>query len=75
MIYLSERDCTEGVRRPRTTGEDHVSVGKAVAKLFRHFDLEDGDTEEALGKCKVPGLFIHGEDDRLVPCEIEPEKL
>lgn len=24
-----ERDCTEGVRRPRTTGEDHVSVGKA----------------------------------------------
>ena len=33
-------------------------------------DLEDGDTEEALRKCKVPVLFIHGEDDRLVPCEM-----
>ena len=38
--------------------------------MFGHFDLEDGDTEEALRKCKVPVLFIHGEDDRLVPCEM-----
>ena len=45
-------------------------LARLGAKLFGHFDLEDGDTEEALRKCKVPVLFIHGEDDRLVPCEM-----
>ena len=45
-------------------------LARLGANLFGHFDLEDGDTEEALRKCKVPVLFIHGEDDRLVPCEM-----
>lgn len=45
-------------------------LARLGAKLFGHFDLEDGNTEEALRKCKVPVLFIHGEDDRLVPCEM-----
>lgn len=40
------------------------------AKVLGHFDLEDGGAVEALKKCKVPVLFIHGEDDHLVPCEM-----
>lgn len=45
-------------------------LARLGAKVFGHFDLEDGDAEEALRKCKVPVLFIHGEDDHLVPCEM-----
>lgn len=32
--------------------------------------VEGASATEALAKCKVPILFIHGEADELVPCEM-----
>lgn len=40
------------------------------AKIYGRFDLEGASATEALAKCKVPILFIHGEADELVPCEM-----
>ena len=44
-----------------------VSLG---AKLFGRFDPRSASAEEALRHCKIPVLFLHGEDDRFVPCEM-----
>ncbi|MDD5901806.1 MAG: alpha/beta hydrolase [Oscillospiraceae bacterium] len=37
-------------------------------KIFGGFDLEAASASEALEKCKIPVLLIHGDDDRFVPC-------
>ena len=36
--------------------------------LFGGFDLESASAAEAMERCDLPVLFIHGEDDRFVPC-------
>lgn len=38
--------------------------------LFGGFDIENCTASDALAKCNIPVLFIHGEDDRFVPCEM-----
>ena len=38
------------------------------AKIFGRFDLEEITVEECVRACRVPVLFIHGEDDDYVPC-------
>ena len=43
---------------------------KLGARVFGGFDLEAADPVRAMRKCKIPVLFIHGEDDRFVPCEM-----
>ena len=40
------------------------------ARLFGEFDLRAASAEEALKKCKIPVLLLHGEDDHFVPCEM-----
>lgn len=40
------------------------------ATLFGGFRLEECNAPDALRNCKIPVLFIHGEDDRFVPCEM-----
>ena len=41
-----------------------------AAKLFGDFSLTDADAVEAVKNSKAPILIIHGEEDRLVPCEM-----
>lgn len=36
--------------------------------LFGGFDLASASAEKAMDTCDIPVLFIHGEDDRFVPC-------
>ena len=43
---------------------------KLGAKLFGHFDLEETSPIEAMAACKVPMIFIHGDADDFVPCEM-----
>lgn len=43
------------------------------ARVFGHFDLEESSAVEALRESRVPVLFIHGEDDRFVPCDMSRE--
>lgn len=40
------------------------------ARLFGGFDPNASAAQTELRSCKVPVLFIHGEDDRFVPCEM-----
>ena len=37
-------------------------------RLFGGFDVEAASAETAMARCTVPVLFIHGDDDRFVPC-------
>lgn len=54
---------------------------KLGARIYGGFDLEETSAEQAVQKAKVPILIIHGEADRLVPCEMSdivsqnPEKI
>ena len=41
---------------------------KLGARLFGRFDLEETTAAEAMANCRLPVFFIHGEDDRFVPC-------
>lgn len=41
--------------------------------LFAGFDLEEASATEAMECCQVPVLFIHGGDDRFVPCRMSEE--
>jgi len=43
---------------------------KLAAKIYGGFDLEETSPMEALGRCKVPVIFFHGEDDDFVPCRM-----
>ncbi len=38
--------------------------------VFGGFDIDAAAAETALAKTKLPVLFIHGEDDRFVPCDM-----
>ena len=40
------------------------------ARLFGHFDVEEVTAVEAVREAKVPILLIHGEGDKIVPCEM-----
>ena len=43
------------------------------AKLFGGFDPEEASAVDAMKKCKVPVLIIHGDDDRFVPCKMSQD--
>ena len=43
---------------------------KLSAAIFGGFDLEEISATDAVKKSTVPILFIHGEDDRFVPCSM-----
>ena len=43
---------------------------KLGARIFGHFDLEETSPIEAMKHCKVPVIFIHGEADDFVPCDM-----
>lgn len=42
-------------------------------RLFAGIDLSSCSATQALREAKIPILFIHGEDDRFVPCEMGRE--
>lgn len=43
---------------------------KSGAKIYGHFDLEETTALDAIKKCQVPILFIHGDTDDVVPFEM-----
>ena len=44
-----------------------------AARVFGGFRLRDADAVAAVRRAKVPVLLLHGEDDRLVPCQMSAE--
>lgn len=49
------------------------ALGWIGARVFGHFDPEEADCRKALAKTKLPVLFIHGDADDFVPCEMSRE--
>lgn len=43
------------------------------ARLYGGFDPEERSPREAVKDCHVPVIFIHGEDDDFVPCDMSRE--
>ena len=52
---------------PAALGYPFVRLG---AKLYGGFDPEEYSPVEAVGRCKVPVIFFHGESDDYVPCHM-----
>ena len=46
---------------------------KLGAKIYGHFDLEETSPIDAIKNCKVPIIFVHGESDDFVPCDMSRE--
>lgn len=49
------------------------AVAKLGARLFCGFDLDSASAQDALSRSHIPVLFIHGDDDRFVPCRMSRE--
>ena len=43
---------------------------KLSARIFGHFDLDECSPLEAMGRCKVPVVFAHGDADDFVPYDM-----
>lgn len=54
-------------RKPAALLMPLLSLGTA---LFCGFGLDEGDVISSVRRTLIPMLLIHGEDDRLVPCEM-----
>lgn len=69
--YSSARDIIKKILK-----EMHLPIGptyffiKAGARIFGRFDLEETSPLEVVKKSRVPIIFIHGEDDDFVPCDM-----
>ena len=72
--YTSPRDILKKVIR-----QCHLPVApiyflvRLGARAFGRFDPEAASAARALEKCRVPVLFIHGEADNFVPCDMSRE--
>ena len=44
-----------------------------INKMVAGYDLNDSDVTKSLKNSKIPMLFVHGQDDKLVPYENGPE--
>ena len=43
---------------------------KLGARVFGRFDLEETSAVQAMEHCRVPVIFVHGESDDFVPCDM-----
>jgi fermentation-respiration switch protein FrsA (DUF1100 family) len=43
------------------------------AKVFGRVDIEEHSPLKAMENCYVPVLFIHGDEDYLVPCDMSQQ--
>jgi len=48
-------------------------LAKWSARIYGGLDIEETSAREAVAESKVPILFIHGDDDRFVPCSMSQE--
>ena len=44
-----------------------------INKIFGRYDLNNSDVTKSLSKSRIPVLFVHGKDDKLVPYENGPK--
>lgn len=49
------------------------SLIRLGGKIFGRFDIEVASASDAMKSCNIPVLFIHGESDLFVPCDMSKE--
>lgn len=57
----------ETIRKMRLPVQPFYALIKLGARIFGHFDLEETTALQAVSKSQIPILFIHGEQDSVVP--------
>lgn len=69
--YTSAKDIIKKVIRDvKMPANLLYPIIKFSAKWFGRFDLDETSPEESLKNAKIPIMFIHGEADKFVPCEM-----
>ena len=69
--YTSPKDIIKKVLRDlRLPVCIFYPVIRLAARLFGRFDLEETSALRGVKNCKIPIIFIHGEDDNFVPCDM-----
>lgn len=72
--YTSPKDIICSVLRDHHVPAAPVyAVARLGARLFCGFDLDSASAPDALSRSRIPVLFIHGDDDRFVPCRMSRE--
>lgn len=72
--YTSARDIIKKVIRDMHLPANLLyPVVRLGAKLYGGFDPDAVNAPEALKACTVPVIFIHGEEDLFVPCQMSKE--
>ncbi len=64
------KKCARQIRVPDWLVYPFIRLG---ARIYGHFNLEETSPLEAMSHCRLPVIFIHGEDDDFVPCEMTLE--
>ncbi len=71
--YTSPREITRKVlpeAMPHLPVAPVYAIGRVGTRLFGHFDPEAVDCRRAVAHTDIPILFIHGDADAFVPCEM-----
>ena len=71
--YSSPADIIKKVCRDQGYSTALYPFAKLGARLFGGFDLESRTALEAVRDTRIPILFLHGEEDSLVPCGMSRE--
>lgn len=50
-----------------------LPAANLLARMLGGFSFREASTLDAMAKCRVPVLFLHGEADSLVPCRFSQE--
>jgi fermentation-respiration switch protein FrsA (DUF1100 family) len=64
------REVMKQMRFPVNVTYTSVRLG---GKLFGGFDIEEHSAVESMENCCIPVLFIHGDEDYFVPCDMSRE--
>lgn len=68
--YTSPRAIIRSVMRSMHCPAAVYPLLRFGGRLYGGFDIDSASAEGAMADCRVPVLFVHGEDDRFVPCEM-----
>ncbi len=72
--YSSPSEIIKEVIKQRRLPQ-HITyfLARLGARIYGSFDLDEYSSAEALKSCHIPVLFIHGEADDFVPCNMSME--
>ncbi|MBQ7320885.1 MAG: alpha/beta hydrolase [Clostridia bacterium] len=68
--YSSPKEIIQKVIRDMKLPQFLYPFIRLGARLYGGFDLEETSPMEAVAKCRVPLILIHGDADDFVPCEM-----